>query len=40
VEILHRENPVLALYWPCKGLQCGHPITMTVVVKVIGANSV
>ena len=19
---LHRENPVLALYWPCKGLQC------------------
>ena len=22
MEILHRENPVLALYWPCKGLQC------------------
>jgi hypothetical protein len=19
---LHRENPVLALYWPCSGLQC------------------
>ena len=19
----HRENPVLALYWPCTGLQCG-----------------
>ena len=19
---LHRENPVLALYWPCRGLQC------------------
>ena len=19
---LHRENPVLALYWPCTGLQC------------------
>ena len=22
MEILHRENPVPALYWPCKGLQC------------------
>ena len=22
MEILHRELPVLALYWPCKGLQC------------------
>ena len=21
---LHRENPVLALYWPCRGLQCIH----------------
>ena len=21
-EKLHRENPVLALYWPCTGLQC------------------
>ena len=24
MEILHRENPVLALYWPCTGLQCIH----------------
>ena len=24
VEILHREIPVLALYWPCKGLQCAN----------------
>ena len=22
MEILHWENTVLALYWPCKGLQC------------------
>ena len=22
MEILHRDNPFLALYWPCKGLQC------------------
>ena len=21
---VHRENPVLALYWPCTGLQCFH----------------
>ena len=21
-NLLHRENPVLALYWPCTGLQC------------------
>jgi hypothetical protein len=21
---LHRENPVLALYWPCTGWQCDH----------------
>ena len=24
MEILHKENPVLTLYWPCKGLQCSH----------------
>ena len=25
---LHRENPVLALYWPCTGLQCVQIIQM------------
>jgi hypothetical protein len=23
-EKLHRENPVLALNWPCTGLQCSN----------------
>ena len=25
MEILHKENPVLALHWPCKELQWGVP---------------
>ena len=39
VEILHRENPVLAQYWPCKGLQCNKPPTKkNMLAKKIQSN--
>ena len=30
---LHRENPVLALYWPCTGLQCLYYISWMALVS-------
>ena len=43
VEILHREFPVKNLYFPCKGLQCGHigtliPIGQYCPKNIIQAN--
>ena len=32
MEKLHRENPVLALYWPCTGLQWVHTVKSKVEI--------